>query len=264
MDAFERVLATSQASIEEVLDNLRIREDFTSLFVGRSRELYAYGDHRHYPGISEQLSKAMSRKGAAPDAAFRGLFVEINSTFERGVKAISEAVVSSLQSKHRRYSELDEAFRNRHSVHSAKVLAKLHDGEVNGVKYDFSLLQKNLGACFVDSDPLSLNLDIFTVFIGNCTPKRLEDLFDIIGLSPPFDDELGKHAAIRKWSGNKAAREGAKSAREALEGQLELRNNIVHGPVGGYRVEASDIERAAELTLALLSAFVEKARKSIA
>jgi len=263
MDAFERLLATSQASIDEVLDNLRIREEFTSLFIARSRELYAYSEHKNYPGLTDQLQRAMSRRGASPDAAFRGLYVEINGTFERGIKSISEAVVASIQSRYRRYSEIDEAFRNRHSVHSAKVLAKLNDGEINGLKYDFSQLQRNLGLCFTDHSPISLNSDIFTVFIGNCTPNRLEDLFETIGVPPPFDDELGKHAAVKRWSGNKGAREAAKSAREALERQLELRNNIVHGPIGGQRIEASDIERASELTSALLSAFAEKARTAV-
>src|SRR5690606_1568036 len=109
------------------------------------------------------------------------------------------------------------------------------DGAINGAKYDFDSLQKNLGTCFTDSSPLQLNVGIFTVFIGNCTPERLERLFEEIGLSPPFSDSLGRNALVKKWSGNKGANEAAKSVRKELEIQLERRNEIVHGITGGKR-----------------------------
>ena len=264
MDALDRAKSTAQASVDEVLDNLRIREDFTPLFVGRSRELYAYKDFKLYPGLNDQLRAALSRKGTSADAVYRGLFVEVNSAFERGVKSVANAVVTHRQATAPKFSLLNRAFRDRHTVHSAKVLAKLHDGEINGSTYDFAELQRTLGICFTDTEPLQLNADIFTVFLGNCTPKRLADLFEALDLSPPFDDGTGKNAAVRKWSGNKGAREAALAATKALESQLALRNSIVHGPLGGDSVVATDIERAAELTLALLDAFIEKARISTA
>ncbi|MEN5169596.1 hypothetical protein ABE444_08530 [Brevundimonas pondensis] len=264
MDALDRAISTAEASIDEIIDNLKIREDFTSFFVGRSRELYAYSQFGNYPGIKSQFERSMSRKSAAPDAAYRGLFVEVNSTFERGVKSIAEAVLLDRQSKVRRFSDLDTDFRNRHSVFSAKVLAKLHDNSIHGAKYDFATLQRNLGSCLTDAEPVRLNTDVFTIFIGNCTPERLESLFQNLGLPPPFDEDLGKTPALKKWSGKGGAKEAATAAQTALEEQIERRNDIVHGVIGGQRIEANELERAAELTVALLQGFSAKARTTMA
>lgn len=263
MDAFDRALATARASFDDIIDNVRIREDFTSLFVSRARELYAYNQIGNYQGLKAQLDRSMGRKGVAADAVYRGLYVEINSTFERGVKAISEAVLAAIQSKVKKYSDLDLDLQKRHSVLSAKILAKLHDGAIHGVKYDFYGLQKNLGICFTDTDPVRLNTDVFTTFMGNCTPDRLEALFANLGLKPPFDDEIGKSSDLKRWSGMGLARDVATAAQAGLEKQIELRNEIVHGLLGGQHVDADDLERASDLSFALLTGFVTKARAAL-
>ena len=141
-------------------------------------------------------------------------------------------------------------------------MAKIYDGSINGISYDFVNLQKNLGLCFVDDKNYKLSGDIFTLFLGNCTPDRLEKLFKTIGLKPLFDDETGRNQLIRKWAQNAGVREARNRAEEGLSEEIKRRNQIAHG-TANLQVLASDVVQAAEFFEALASAVEAKARGAV-
>jgi hypothetical protein len=120
-----------------------------------------------------------------------------------------------------------------------------------------------MGACFTDAEIFDLNGEVFTILMGNCTVERLEKLFPIIGLTPPFSDDTGRNAAIRKWAKGAGARAAANQAGAELDRQIDVRDALAHGDIT-RGVQASDVEDAANFFEALIGAFSEKARAVIA
>jgi hypothetical protein len=263
LDAFDRVLAVSNSSLDEIVGNLRIRDDFISLFVARAQELYNHADMPNYAGLRQGLDRALSHKQVKPDSLFRGLFVETASTFERGVKSIASAAVLARQRQAVRYSALDPTFRDRHTVQTSKILAKLFEGTLHGAPYDFDRAQKVLGLCLTDAEPLELNSGVFSAFIGSCSPENITNLFQMIGLSDPFSDEISNNTLIKAWVGKAVGREATKQIVESLDEHLARRNAIVHSEDHSVSLVSTDIERYAELVRAILSALVDVARKGV-
>ncbi len=260
MDAIERARSTAQSQIDEILTNAQIRQCFTNFFVANALEIYAYDNMR--TEVKTELIKILKYKASDPAATYRGLLLQLNGTFELFVRHLVSAVLQDHSSKVKKYSELSDTVKNAHAVCSGAILAKMHDGTINGVKYNFDSLQRNLGECFQDVRGFHLNTDAFTLLIGNCTPARLEKLFQTVGLSPPFDDATGKNKAVRKWANGARAREAASGAAKELGLQLGKRNEIAHGS-NALTVLPADVENAAVFYSALADAFVEKARAAI-
>lgn len=158
-----------------------------------------------------------------------------------------------------RYSELSEALRNAHTVGSARLLAKLHDRNINGVPFDFDSLQRNMAACFADDPKYRLGAEAFTALLGVCTPDRVDSLFEALRLGKAFDDTLGRDSKIKSWAKNAGAREALKLARDSLEDLVRLRNQIAHGSADTDILD-SQVEEAAEFLSALGAALIAKAR----
>lgn len=137
--------------------------------------------------------------------------------------------VNVLQVKTSRYQDLDENLRNAHTVGSARLLAKLHDKAINGVKFDFAELQSDVAACLSNSPQYRLNAAAFTAMLGVCTAERVDQLFKSLRLSAAFDDDLGRNEAIKMWAKDAGPREACKLASAELDRIVRLRNQIAHG-----------------------------------
>jgi hypothetical protein len=260
MDAIDRAQTNAVSLIGEALTNQQVRQSFTSFFVANAGELYAF--ERLRPEIKSDLNRILKLKGADPSIIYRGLLIQISGAFEIFIKQLTSAVLAFRRSKVERYNQLDEKLREAHVFHSSVVLSKIQEKQINGIKYDFLGLMKSLGSCFSDIKDFELNSEVFTLLMGNCTPKRLKGLFEIIGLSDPFDDEMGRNSAVQRWAKGIGSRSACKKAEKELEEQIAKRNAIAHGD-GTISVSSSDVEGAGEFFLALIDALVEKARKLV-
>lgn len=258
MDGLELARVTARAGIDEVVGNLKIRKAFNTFFVANSAVLY---DRGAIGGLNKELGAMLALNQIDSAPVYRGLYVELHGIFERFVGAFATECVDRIARRAKNYSALDPVFRKQHSAHAAKILSHIAAGDINGIKYDFDDLLKRLGVCFSDSKPPPLVGNVFTVQMGNCTPKRLEDLFGILGLGDPFDDELGKQAAIKALPGNSTgARAAAKRANDLLKEAIKTRNRVVHDHDSLPQVSDSDLDELAQLISALIEAFDARAR----
>lgn len=258
MDALERARATARSSIDEVVGNVKIRKTFNTFFVAHAGILYNRGA---IGGLNAELGATLSLNQVDSAPVYRGLYVELHGIFERFIGAFTTACVDRIAAKATNYSNLDQTFKKSHSAHAAKVLAHIVAGDINGIRYDFDGLTTKLGVCFSDNKPPLLVGNVFTVQMGNCTPKRLTDLFGVLGLGDPFDDDFGRHAAIKGLPGNATgARAAAKHANALLKEALKIRNRVVHDHDSVPQVSDADVDDLALLVTALIEAFEARAR----
>lgn len=256
MDGFDRVESVFDARIEEVLGNLRVRQSH-SFFVRNQAEIFC---HATIPShLKIELRRALNLKSAPETVAYRGLILQLYGAFERLVTEITEATLNAVQAKTGRYSELDEGLRNAHTVGSARLLAKLHDRNINGVPFDFAGLQLNMAACFSDDAKYRLGADAFTALLGVCTSDRIDFVFETLRIGKAFDDALGKYPSIKSWAKNAGAREALKLARDNLNELVRLRNQIAHGSADPDVLD-TEVEEASALLSALGKALIGKAR----
>jgi hypothetical protein len=259
MTPFDRARSGAHAAIEEVVANMRVRQSFATFILGQAGDLFNYAADK--PHVKEELRELMKLKSADPSVVYRGLLIQLNGAFESFVKSLVSSRVTEIATSATCFDDLEEDLRLSYAAHAGRTLSKVHDGTVNGVSYDFSALQKNLGGCFSGVTPFALNGEVFTLQMGNCTPDRLEKVFAQVRLPDPFGDPVGRHKAIQAWCREGKARRAATLARDELELQIETRNNIVHG-LASKEVVPNDIERAAVFFAALIDAFTDAATTS--
>lgn len=260
MDGFDRVGSVFVARIDEILGNLRVRQSH-AFFVRHQAVLFARATIP--PHLKAELNRALNLKSAPETVVYRGLILQLYGAFERFVTEITEATLSAVQAKAGRYSELDEGLRNAHTVGSARLLAKLHDRNINGVPFDFVTLQLNMAACFSDDVKYRLGADAFTALLGVCTSERVDSVFESLRLGKAFDDALGRNPSIKSWAKNAGARESFKLARDDLNELVRLRNQIAHGSADPDVLD-TDVEEAALLLSALGKALIAKAQSKAA
>lgn len=257
MDGFDRAGSVFAARIEEVLGNLRVRQSHV-FFVRNQGELFRRQEMR--ADLKVDLNRALKVTDAPETVLCRGLTLQLYGAFERLVTEIAEAVLEVFKGRASRYSELDENLRNAHTVGSAKLLAKLHDRNVNGMPFDFANLQADMAACFKDDSKYQLGAAAFTALLGVCTANRVDSLFKALRLGKAFDVALGRDPGIKAWSKKAGGREASNLARDALDELVRLRNQIAHG-TSDPDVLDTDVEEAAAFLSALGKALLTRVRE---
>ena len=144
------------------------------------------------------------------------------------------------------------------------MLARIRDSDYKGAEISFPAVMKNIGSCLDGSSEFLLNVDAFTLYIGNCTPDRLEKHFRDLALSEPFSDALGRQPVLKSWAQGAGGRETLNRAKEKLSGYIKDRNAIVHGNGNARAVVLADVEEVAAFFSALTSALCGMAKQSLA
>lgn len=262
MDQYESIVAAASASLNEIEENISLREDFKALFVGRAGEIYHHDRIRDSMDLRGLLDRALARKSVSEDPLNRGLYVEVVSVLERSVKSIVGATVRSHESAFSKFSEYPGPFQNKQLSNAGKALTHIGAGHVSGVTFDFEALKLSLENCLSDGTPVLLSGDSFTTFLGNCTPGKLRTVFLSIGIEEPFDDKIALSAAAVAWSNGLAGRDVTNAVKAGLKSMVETRNNIVHGPLAGTVITSDNVRMASRLVSTLVDVFVEKARRA--
>lgn len=137
---------------------------------------------------------------------------------------------ASLQEQSKRaktFEELPEGLRINNLVFSGRALAASGD-KISGKKIDFEEISRKLGTCISSNEDFELNVDCFTLFIGNCTSYRVSELMRSVSVKGNIWDNLGRQKDLQDHLRSKATRETAKLARDKLDEYIETRNGIVH------------------------------------
>ncbi|MBS4051232.1 MAG: hypothetical protein KGZ69_08515 [Methylomonas sp.] len=252
MASLESAKTTAENYLEEILSTIQIRQSYHDIVVSQSGVLFSAFAHDSV--AKGKLKEALKYKGTDANSLYMALVVQANGVFEQYIRAFTSAVLDVRRSACTKYSELDEKLRYEHIVCSARVLSFLKKGNVNGQEFNFDQLISHLGVCFSDEPDFYLGGEVFTILLGNCTPSRLEGLFESLGLPVPFSDLIGENAKLKKRIKETKRAKVAKMAREELERLINLRNTIVHGDLRPT-VTLTEVTESVEFFFALIDAF---------
>ena len=157
------------------------------------------------------------------------MILQVNGIFESFIKSICHAVLEKKSKDVLTFTDLEEKIRIEYIYHSAVILAYSKEGSVRGRGYDFVRLQNSLAGCILGKENFEIRPVVFTLLMGNCTPSRICQLFEVLCLSNPFGDRIGNHPGLKKCANATSKRKVSKYAKETLNEQIILRNEIAHG-----------------------------------
>lgn len=262
MRDYSSIRATAQAAIAEALANARVQQPFSSFITRNASYLYNYASGDGKEHFKLELEKLLKIVVPDPTVVFRGIVIQLNGVFEGFVKSLVSAHVTGLASQVNTFSELSDPLKNAYAVKAGAVMTRLHDGSLNGVKYDFPALLESVGSCFADATPFSFKGDVFTALMGNCTPERLERLFEQVGLPEPFSDTVGRHKSIQALYIDGKGRRAANKLKEELSFHIENRNDLVHG-LATKAIVISDVQDCANFYTAIIDAYTDLASAAV-
>lgn len=240
--------------LDEIVANIEIRKAYNNIIVSQAPSIFAAIGSDKY--ATESLKFALKYKATDPSSFYKPLIVQINGIFENYIRSIVKAVITERYETAESYSNLNEYFRHNHITYAAKVLSHIKSGAIMGTAYNFDTLVQNLGKSFSDQKGFKLNPEVYTILMGNCTAARIADLFAALELPAPFEEDLGKSKALQSYFSEKAKGRIAKRASEALDKQIDLRNDIVHGNLT-RSINLSELTESVDFFRALISALDE-------
>lgn len=236
MSKLDAAKSIADAYFEEIESTVEIRQSYSSIIVGMAGQLMgAFGQDK---AAKSTIQNALRHKSVDPGALYKALLVQVNGVFESYIRYLTSAVIEERFEVLEYYTNLDEEFRKDHVVHTARILAHTKDGAIMGSSYNFSLLLENFGKGLSGQKGIKLHPEIYTKLMGNCTPKRIEKLFSSLSLPEPFSNKLGENLELKGHFSDKTKGRVADRAREKLDKQIDIRNDIVHG----------DLTRTVDLT----------------
>jgi len=236
MSKLDAAKAVVDAYLDEISISIEIRQSYNTIIIAHAGSImHALA---HDKGARDVVQRALKYKTSDPSTIYKPLIVQINGVFENYVRSLVQVIVEDRFETVDFYTSLDKLFRNNHIAHAAHVLTLVRSGAVQGVAYNFDNLLTNLGRGLSGQKGFKLNAEIYTKLMGNCTAERLEKLFEAILLPEPFSDKLGQNSQVKAHFSDKAKGRVATRAKEELDRQITLRNDVVHG----------DLTRAVDLT----------------
>ncbi|MER8425009.1 HEPN domain-containing protein [Mesorhizobium sp. M1403] len=236
MSKMDDAKSLADSYLEEIEATIEIRQSYTNIVVAMAGPLM--GALKHDKAAQTAVQQALKYKTVDPSTLYKPMIVQIHGVFENYIRSLVKAVIEERFEVVELYSSLEQGFRNNHVAHAARVLAHVKSGNILGVAYNFDNLLTNLGRGLSGQKGYRLNPEVYTKLMGNCTAERLEKLFEAISLPEPLSDALGQNAQIKAHFDDKTKGRVAIRAKEKLDAQINLRNDIVHG----------DLTRVVDLT----------------
>ena len=260
MNVLQRAVSTARMQIEEAEATARIRLAYTSILVTNAQALFAVLEDRKE--AKNNLETALKDKDTDPSMLYRGLLVQLNGVFESFVRSLCAVILEKKSSDAGRYAAIEKAIRQEYTYKSARILTHVKSGAIYGIRYDFEALQSSWAKCILNSEDYTIQSDVFTLLMGNCTSSRLTDLFRSLSLAGPFDDVLGKHPGLRTCAKERSSRRVAKFAKTTLDEHIALRNDIAHGNLT-RAVSRTEFESCSTFYRALIDAISDKVSKEL-
>ncbi|WP_417323119.1 HEPN domain-containing protein [Erythrobacter aureus] len=213
-------------TLDEISENAFLRENSTSFLVKNAAHLQ--------PCITGQtrreFDEIMKYRTTDSSRSHQGSVILIGGVLEAFFAKIIDDYLLTLNSK---LSKLDssskEAILDTYAVQAGNALQHLKTGTFLGVNFDFNRLKRALATTFSNDQNYDLRGDVFTVRFGTCKSEKIESLFNQVGLSGPFDKDLGANKAVAKWAKDRSPTSAANYLREMLDDLGDLRNDLAHG-----------------------------------
>lgn len=253
MGGVERAGSIARVQLEEVKAIARMWRRYQQILIEKSAIL-----HNAFKNSNDKAlyNEALRDRDTEGSALYRGLLVQVHGIFEGFVKNVIGGVLEVKRSEVSTYKDLSEALRKEHIVSTSRALQHIKNGSVQGVKFDFEKTVDNLGLCFTGSNKFVLEKEPFVVLLGNCTSKKIEDVFKWMDMPEPFGDKLGENANLKKWTRETSKRKTAKAAKKSLDEKIEERNDIVHGNIT-KTISQTEFDETVEFFYALTDGIVE-------
>ena len=242
---------TATLYLDEIEATLSIRRAFNEIIVARQGQLFPA--FQHDPQGKASLVEALKSKSVDESALNRGLVIQVNSVFELFIRSLVAAVTDHIAASVHQFSKTEKKFQSQFLAHAGRVMNYLPSGSLNGQNFDFQSLLDSVRMCLGNESPYQIYSPAFSVLMGNCTPEKLEKLFDIFGLVKPFADDLGRNKELQRVVNERGHRRAANLARSTLRKQIDLRNDIVHGQLA-RAVSTADVVDSVAFFRALVDA----------
>ncbi len=224
MAPFSDAFAEVEAAIGEIKDSIALISTRQQI-LRNAQEVFRMEGRR--VEIKSIMDSFFDTRTTSTDTLFRGLYIQLGSIFELFIRRCMEASLQEQSKRAKTFEELPESLRNNNLVFSGQALAAGSD-KISGKKIDFEEISRKLGTCISSNENFELNVNCFTLFIGNCTSYRVSKLMRSVSVKGDIWDNLGREKNLQNHLGSKATRETTKLAREKLDEYIETRNGIVH------------------------------------
>ncbi|MDB5414670.1 MAG: hypothetical protein JWR10_3005 [Rubritepida sp.] len=250
MSSLAAAKSLADSYLAEIDATIEIRQTYNGILVAQAGVIM--GALCHDKAAKATFQKALRHKTVDPSTLYKPLVVQIHGIFENYIRSLVKVIIEERFESVELYASLEENFRSNHIAHAARVLTHVRGGAVMGVAYNFDDLLANLGKALSGQKGYKLNPEIYVKLMGNCTAERLEKLFEAISLPGPFSDVLGQNSEIKAHFKENAKNRVAGKAREKLDRQINLRNNIVHGDLT-LAVNLTELQDTMDYFRALIS-----------
>ena len=224
MPAFDRIASIVQSEFDELGGSVEL---ITSRRRVRSHAQATLRFDCDDGYTRELVSRFVNAKAASEAPIFRGLYVHIGTVFEHFVRLCVERVIEVHIAQATRFDDLPKTLRDRHLHLCGRALQTVYEG-ISGRRVNYQEIARRLGTCVEGSDTFELNKECFTLFLGNCTSRRVADMLGSAGVAGNVWDEAGRDAELKKHFGGSGVRETSKLASQKLDEYIRVRNGIVH------------------------------------
>lgn len=246
MPRFEAAFSEAENAIAEIKESVALIDTRQNIHMNAQQVFRFEGRDAYTESIMDEFFGA----NAAPDAIYRGLYIQLGSIFELFIKKCIEAVVRGHEQDAKFYEDIPEVIRNYNFLYSGHSLATIHE-PVSGRNINFDEVVRKLGTCFVGNTEFALNIECFTLFIGNCKSSRVTKLMDSVNIKGKFWTDVGKQKKIQTYFDNTKAKETENDIVNYLDDYIETRNKIVHNGEGSKTITQNDVLNSSEFFLAL-------------
>lgn len=219
--------AVSDSYFDEIEAAIEIRSSYKSIVIANSQLLLsAFSED---PARKQTVLNALRHKESDASALYKALIVQTNGIFEYFIKTFAMEIVSRKFSTTSSYEDLSETFKKQYVSHVAAILVYIKEGSVKGSPYNFDELLENFVKIISKEKQYNSQFDVFTRLMGNCTSDRLKKLFEVLEVGDIFGHQIGIYPKLSIFFSEKSNAKVAKQAKEKLDEQIDLRNDIVHG-----------------------------------
>jgi hypothetical protein len=228
-------LRVFHAVIDDLAENLQF-VDYSMRLRPRLGEMIDWKSISGDP--KELITRFLGSRDVSERSFSAGFVVALSGAFEAFVSSLVRAAVAEWNACGD-FDLIPQKIRDRHVYFTGRALSTIFE-PLDHFQVDYHLFAKNLATCESNAKSFTMNVEAFSIFILNLTPKHLEDIMRYIDI--PFNwDEVGAVTRLQQILGAKGTRETAKKAQDRLAEFIQLRNRIAHGGISSNNLTVADV-----------------------
>ena len=234
--------AAAKAPAEELILSLEDLSATTQLFARASRLRPRLNAMLRWETLQAEerrlVSEFIEYRDANEKIVSLSLIVVCYGLLEKFVRELLERAVAVINSELKIFDRLPKSLTNENIFRTGVALQSIR-GTRSHLKFEYSLLARNLGTCAIGADSYVLNAQCFSFGHGILTPTSIDHLFQRIGVELDWD-RFGANSKLKALLGEPRTRDCTKATRNFLEDLVTKRNVVAHS--GGLEIVITDNE----------------------